>query len=110
MRDKSAFEVKQWADEWIVPKELYTQEKLIQELQQQIEDMKVCRDHWKASYEARHRVIKDILDFYDRWKGVSQNWNQTLRTKRDREAYKLIKEIVQSQWQSDGMTRERREI
>jgi hypothetical protein len=70
------------------------QQAIITELQQQIEDMKVCRDHWKASYEARHKVIKDILDFYDRWKGVSQNWNQTLRTKRDREAYKLIKEIV----------------
>jgi hypothetical protein len=42
----------------------------------------------------RRRIIGEILDFYDKWKGVSQTINQSLRTKRNREAWGLIKKIV----------------
>ena len=82
-------------------KELFeTQTELLSRLEQgekaikEVEVLKVCRDHWKISYENRHKLIGEILDFYSKWKGVSQNINQTLRTKRNREAWTTIKSVV----------------
>lgn len=66
-----------------------------------ISKLETCRDHWKTSYTDmkkkswfKYEIVKEVLSFYARWKGISQEWNSTMRTKRDREAWKLIKEIV----------------
>jgi hypothetical protein len=66
-----------------------------EELLKEIEVLTTCRDHWKNSYYAIHKTIGILLEFHSRWKGVHQGWNQTMRTKRNREAYKLIKEIAE---------------
>jgi hypothetical protein len=42
----------------------------------------------------RKAIIGEVLDFYDKWKGASQNIGQSLRTKRNREAWGLIKKFV----------------
>ncbi len=62
---------------------------------EEVNVLKSCRDHWKNSYYATHKIIGKILDFYSLWKGVNQGWNQIMRTRRNRDAWKLIKEIVE---------------
>lgn len=42
----------------------------------------------------RQKAITKILSFHSKWKGVSVNESSTLRTKRGRESWKLIKEVV----------------
>ena len=68
-----------------------TQEELLKE----IDVLTTCRDHWKNSYYAIHKTIGILLEFHSRWKGISQGWNTAMRGKRNKEAYKIIKEIVE---------------